>query len=204
MSIYLPANDYSTCVVSILRLQSLYVISKAKDVTWENPLAAIWSSVEINTGILCSCLPTLRSYVSRLFPRLFGTQRSTPAYDAKDNSDSSGATPQSCSRNSKKSRMPFDTLGRGLTGLSEPTQSSYVHARGDGGSADNIEFADLRSSPEMDNGQIQVTTVVEQDIEKIGGAHSDTGSTHELVRPMRDQMMDALRYGRPSDRGFTM
>ncbi|TKA57293.1 hypothetical protein B0A55_11541 [Friedmanniomyces simplex] len=32
-----------TCIVSILRLQSLYVISKATDVSWNNPLAAIWS-----------------------------------------------------------------------------------------------------------------------------------------------------------------
>lgn len=43
-----------TCIISILRLQSLYVISKSTDVSWDNPLAAIWSSMEVNVGIICS------------------------------------------------------------------------------------------------------------------------------------------------------
>ncbi|EMC96856.1 hypothetical protein BAUCODRAFT_41690, partial [Baudoinia panamericana UAMH 10762] len=60
-----------TCIVSILRLYSLYVISATTDISWNNPLAAIWSSVEINTGILCSCLPTLKGCVTRFFPNLF-------------------------------------------------------------------------------------------------------------------------------------
>ncbi|EME88231.1 uncharacterized protein MYCFIDRAFT_110067, partial [Pseudocercospora fijiensis CIRAD86] len=49
-----------TCVISIIRLQSLYVIANTKDVSWNNGLAAIWSNVEMNTAILCSCLPTVR------------------------------------------------------------------------------------------------------------------------------------------------
>ncbi|GIZ40965.1 hypothetical protein CKM354_000428500 [Cercospora kikuchii] len=55
-----------TCIISILRLQSLYVIANAEDVSWENPLAAIWSAVEMNTAIIASCGPTIR----RLFPAL--------------------------------------------------------------------------------------------------------------------------------------
>ncbi|KAM3418279.1 hypothetical protein BST61_g4280 [Cercospora zeina] len=55
-----------TCIFSILRLQSLYVIANAEDVSWENPLAAIWSTVEMNTAIIASCLPTIR----QLFPAL--------------------------------------------------------------------------------------------------------------------------------------
>lgn len=63
----------STCIISILRLQSLYAISKASDVTWENPLAAIWSVAEVDIGILCSCLPTLKGCVTRFFPTLFNS-----------------------------------------------------------------------------------------------------------------------------------
>lgn len=56
-----------TCIISILRLQSLYVISKSTDVSWDNPLAAIWSSMEVNVGIICSVssvdsTPSLESY----------------------------------------------------------------------------------------------------------------------------------------------
>ena len=61
----------STCIISILRLQSLYVVSVSPDLTWDNPLAAIWSSTETNIGIICSCLPTLKGCVQRFFPRFF-------------------------------------------------------------------------------------------------------------------------------------
>ncbi|KAL9109427.1 MAG: hypothetical protein Q9227_005934 [Pyrenula ochraceoflavens] len=57
-------------ITSILRLHSLYVVSKSKDVTWDNVDAGAWSSVEINVGILCATLPSLRPLITRLFPRL--------------------------------------------------------------------------------------------------------------------------------------
>jgi hypothetical protein len=62
-----------TCIISILRLQSLLVFLHNTDISWHNPLAAIWSSLEVNIGILCSCLPTLKAMVSRYFPRAFNS-----------------------------------------------------------------------------------------------------------------------------------
>jgi hypothetical protein len=62
-----------TCIISILRLQSLLVFLHNSDISWHNPLAAIWSSLEVNIGILCSCLPTLKAMVSRYFPRAFNS-----------------------------------------------------------------------------------------------------------------------------------
>ncbi|KAF2170774.1 hypothetical protein M409DRAFT_51034 [Zasmidium cellare ATCC 36951] len=70
-----------TCVISILRLSALYVISKSSDVSWDNPLAAIWSSLEVNVGILCSCIPTLKGCITRYFPTLF----SSSSYGASNN-----------------------------------------------------------------------------------------------------------------------
>lgn len=67
----------STCIVSVLRLVWLYPISITKDVTYESPLSALWSNVELNVGILCSCVPTLRSCMTRLFPSLFSPNPST-------------------------------------------------------------------------------------------------------------------------------
>lgn len=67
----------STCVVSILRLQSLYVVSHTDDISWNNPLAAIWSSTELNVGIICSCLPTIKGWVTKIFPGLFPSLGST-------------------------------------------------------------------------------------------------------------------------------
>ncbi|KAL6704306.1 hypothetical protein ACN47E_008370 [Coniothyrium glycines] len=56
------------CVVSILRLQSLVSISNSSDPTYDNPPAATWSSVEVNVGIICSCLPLLRPLMIRWLP----------------------------------------------------------------------------------------------------------------------------------------
>lgn len=64
---------FTTCIVSILRLHSLYVVSKTTDLTWDNPMPAIWSSTELNVAILCSCLPTLKGLISRIWPKLLST-----------------------------------------------------------------------------------------------------------------------------------
>ena len=64
---------FTTCVVSILRLHSLYIVSRTTDLSWDNPMPAIWSSTELNVAILCSCLPTLKGLISRIWPRLLST-----------------------------------------------------------------------------------------------------------------------------------
>ena len=69
-------TGFSTCIISILRLQSLYVVSISLDITWDNPLPAIWSSTETNVGIICSCLPTLKGCITHFFPRLFPSANS--------------------------------------------------------------------------------------------------------------------------------
>ena len=79
--------------------------------------------------------------------------------------------------------MSFDALGRGLTGRSEPTQTSYIHRRTDGDSSEGIELLPFGPSIASDGRQIQVTTVVEQDVEKIGGV-DETESTRSQVRPV--------------------
>jgi hypothetical protein len=61
-------DNHSVCIVSILRLQSLVAISNSTDPTYDNPPAATWSSVEINVGIICSCLPLLRPILTRFLP----------------------------------------------------------------------------------------------------------------------------------------
>ena len=36
-------------------------------------MPAIWSSTELNVAILCSCLPTLKGLISRIWPKLLST-----------------------------------------------------------------------------------------------------------------------------------
>jgi len=41
-----------------------------QDPSWDNTEAALWSVIELNTAILCSCLPTLRPLLARFIPGL--------------------------------------------------------------------------------------------------------------------------------------
>lgn len=70
----------SVCVVSFLRLNSLYLGSKTTDPTWDFVGVAIWTSIELNTAVICACLPTLKPLASRLFPRLLPSSRSHTHY----------------------------------------------------------------------------------------------------------------------------
>jgi len=67
----------SVCIMSILRLHSLYVIANSTDVTWDNVGAATWSAVELNTAIVCACLPTLKPLINIVAPRLLGSTNGT-------------------------------------------------------------------------------------------------------------------------------
>lgn len=67
------------CLTSVLRLKSLYEISVASDTTWVNGAAAAWSSLEVNVGIICASLPTLRKPLSRYFPNLFSNRTQSRA-----------------------------------------------------------------------------------------------------------------------------
>ncbi|KAK1056676.1 hypothetical protein LTR74_014733 [Friedmanniomyces endolithicus] len=164
-----------TCVVSILRLQSLYVISKATDVSWNNPLAAIWSSVEINTGVLCSCLPTLKACVSRYFPRIFNTKvsRSTTRQNGQRSNHYT---------NDSRHKIAFEDLGRGLSGRDGVVQKSVIQSRIRG--SDEYDMPYMSSLPkghELDDGQIQVVTVLEQQVQRRE-SRAETESTKGLVR----------------------
>ena len=59
-------------VVSIIRLQALVTFGKSSNATWDNFPVSLWSTVEINVGIICTCMPTLRLLLVRLFPALGG------------------------------------------------------------------------------------------------------------------------------------
>ncbi|QSZ32616.1 hypothetical protein DSL72_002195 [Monilinia vaccinii-corymbosi] len=60
-------------VVSILRLRSLVHFSNTKNPTWDYIQVGYWSTIEICTSIICSCMPALRLLLVRVFPRLSGT-----------------------------------------------------------------------------------------------------------------------------------
>ena len=70
--------------MSVLRLQSLIHFGNSLNPTWDQTDASNWSTIEINVGIVCACLPALRKILIRFFPSMQGsTSPSTSQYQAK-------------------------------------------------------------------------------------------------------------------------
>lgn len=59
--------------VSILRLNSLKFYNWTANPTWDQYGVVLWSAIEINIGMICTCLPTLRLLLHRMWPKAFGT-----------------------------------------------------------------------------------------------------------------------------------
>jgi hypothetical protein len=64
--------------MSILRLSATIQMRAGEgtdNVTWEYTEFDMWSTIEINVGIICACMPSLRVLLVRLFPNLLGTSQ---------------------------------------------------------------------------------------------------------------------------------
>ncbi|KAK0107936.1 hypothetical protein ONS96_003722 [Cadophora gregata f. sp. sojae] len=62
-------------IVSVVRLRSLVKVSNTQNPTWDYLPVAYWSTIEINVGIICACMPSIRLLLVRAFPRFMGTTR---------------------------------------------------------------------------------------------------------------------------------
>lgn len=68
-------SRFSVTVVSIVRLQSLVSFANSSNPSWDNLMVSQWSTIEVNVGIICACMPTLRLILLRIFPALSSTTR---------------------------------------------------------------------------------------------------------------------------------
>lgn len=60
----------SVCLISIIRLYSLYAVTHNHDDTWEDPQASVYSSIETLVAIIAGCLPTYNAFLAKHFPGL--------------------------------------------------------------------------------------------------------------------------------------
>ncbi|KAJ9138178.1 CFEM domain-containing protein [Pleurostoma richardsiae] len=88
-------------VVSILRLQSLVSFANSENATQDNYNVSSWSTIEINVGVICACMPTLRLIAVRLVPALASTRSGGPYYDASASKSGGGVRSRIRSRNTR-------------------------------------------------------------------------------------------------------
>lgn len=153
------------CLVSILRLHSLYVVSNSSDITWDNTDAAIWSIIEVDTGIICASLPTIKPVISKLFPRLLSSNQSTQATQPYPPSDF----------HSSHQRTEPSTRGAiKLHDVESLTHNTVTKIEASERCVENVTT--VRTTDE--NGtEIFVTTSVAMDVE----SKSETGSDKDLI-----------------------
>ncbi|PGG96883.1 hypothetical protein GX51_07620 [Blastomyces parvus] len=101
------------CITSIIRTTVIGAGSEVHDITWSPIPVSIWSTIELNTGIICACLPMIRQPLSILFPNLFS------------NSERSGSKQPS----SRANNLRYRSQGRRTGDHSIPTNSSLPWAR---------------------------------------------------------------------------
>ncbi|XPS79832.1 hypothetical protein M3J09_011803 [Ascochyta lentis] len=68
-------------VVSMLRLRSLVHFANTTDMTWDYLEASLWSVIECQVGIICTCMPSIRLGLTRLFPKIMGSTNQSTAKD---------------------------------------------------------------------------------------------------------------------------
>lgn len=70
-------DDNSVTFSSVFRATTIAASAGDPDPTFGPIPATVWSVVEANTGIICACMPMLRSPFVRLFGPLLGSRKST-------------------------------------------------------------------------------------------------------------------------------
>jgi len=72
----------SSCVASIIRLYALYNVSHSTDQSWDNAVIVIWSCIELNTGVICVGLGSLKPLISRYLPGFLGSSHANEVSNA--------------------------------------------------------------------------------------------------------------------------
>ncbi|KAK9772830.1 putative Extracellular membrane protein CFEM domain-containing protein [Seiridium cardinale] len=62
-------------IVSIVRFKSLAAYASTANITQDYVEIGVWSTIEVPVGIICGCMPAMRSLFGRFLPRVFGSSR---------------------------------------------------------------------------------------------------------------------------------
>ncbi|KAI1386750.1 uncharacterized protein F4822DRAFT_431618 [Hypoxylon trugodes] len=71
------AVGFFITIVSIVRLYSLIRFGTTQNLTQDYVETGYWSTIEVPVGIICACMPAVRSLFSIALPKIFGTTRAT-------------------------------------------------------------------------------------------------------------------------------
>ncbi|XDG04118.1 hypothetical protein ABKA04_003733 [Annulohypoxylon sp. FPYF3050] len=67
-------------------------IGHSPDFAWNASMSLMWSSLEVNVGIVCACIPTLKPLIRRILPAMLVDPNGTRAYDKGSSTDGNGSS----------------------------------------------------------------------------------------------------------------
>jgi hypothetical protein len=98
-------------VCSIIRLGTALKWGKSINPTYDYKNLAVWSLIEIDTGVICACMPGIANLMRRIWPRVFGTT-------VKKSYGSSGMESGSTGNKSAKNSTPRKILSKTTVSVS--------------------------------------------------------------------------------------
>ncbi|KAJ5343674.1 uncharacterized protein N7506_003498 [Penicillium brevicompactum] len=97
-------------LVSILRLNSLIHFASTTNLTWDYVSIGYWSTIECDVGVICACLPAIRSLLRRVAPGLFGDTEHPQSYGMNSHSRGTGSRFEGVNVQSKNDQRDFYPL----------------------------------------------------------------------------------------------
>ncbi|KAK0635839.1 major facilitator superfamily domain-containing protein [Bombardia bombarda] len=102
---------------------------------WNASLSLMWSAVEVNIGITCACIPTLKPLIIRILPAMIvdpdGTRRSSEAQKENHMSFSVSTRPEGNTGGESNGSQPGTTLSTSDSQLDSPQSPPTAHLQGD-------------------------------------------------------------------------
>jgi hypothetical protein len=142
----------SATVVSIIRLRFLLIIDEKNNPTWDFWDPIKWSNLEITVGIVCSCIPSMRFFLVRLLPSVFGSSHDR-SHGANQYGDTHGKSSRSGFSSFKGSRKPDESNATNCT------TNFTTHNDSESKDDDEVELVDMRQGDKRGRGS--VATLVE-------------------------------------------
>ncbi|CAG8052529.1 unnamed protein product [Penicillium olsonii] len=97
-------------LVSILRLNSMIHFASTTNLTWDYVSIGYWSTIECDIGVICACLPAIRSLLRRVAPGLFGDTEHANSYAVNSHSRGTGSRFEGVNVQSKNDQRDFYPL----------------------------------------------------------------------------------------------
>ncbi|RHZ62158.1 putative integral membrane protein [Aspergillus thermomutatus] len=149
-------------ITSILRLNSLLVISNSSDPTYDNPGAAMWSAIECNVAIICACLPGIRAFISKLLPRFLSS------YKSKSNTHTKTTRSRITHYSNFQASVAGHQPGFHLQSITHGAEGGDDKASGfEEGTSNKIKVTTIVSQESVSNTQEDSSSVLEEKVKRF-------------------------------------